>query len=173
MQLYLMRHGLAGNSATWQDDDRLRPLTAKGERRMHAAATGLKALNPAVDILLTSPLVRARQTAEIVGEALNLAVEEQKALAPGFGLAQLAGLLSMYGDARGLMLFGHEPDFSALIGRLIAARGDAQVMMKKGSCCALDVPDESSTNDVVARRLAGSATLVWLMTARQLARIAG
>ena len=71
------------------------------------------------------------------------------------------------------MFFGHEPDFSNLIARLIAPRGDARIMMKKGACCALDLPNESATNDVVAKQLAGSATLVWLMTARQLARIAG
>jgi phosphohistidine phosphatase len=173
MRLYLMRHGPAGNSATWQGDDSLRPLTEKGMHRMRAAANGLKILNPAADILLTSPLARARQTADIVGETLNMTAIEQMALAPGFGLAQLAGLLTIYTDARGLMLFGHEPDFSNLIARLIAPRGDARIMMKKGACCALDLPNESSTNDVVARQLAGSATLVWLMTARQLARIAG
>src|SRR5580765_5134354 len=75
MRIYLMRHGPAGNRDTWTDDDSLRPLTEKGERRTRAAADGLKRLNPAIDVLLTSPLVRARQTAEIVGEALNLAVE--------------------------------------------------------------------------------------------------
>ena len=133
---------------------------------MQAAAAGLKALDPTLDTLLTSPLVRARQTAEIVGNVSNLTVEEQVALSPGFGLAQLAGLLTIFTEARGLMLFGHEPDFSTLVGRLIVARGDAQIMMKKGACCALDLPDESPDPDIAAKQLAGSATLLWLMTAR-------
>lgn len=171
MRLYLMRHGPAGNRDTWTGDDNLRPLTEKGERRMHAAAEGLKLLSPVVDTLLTSPLVRARQTAEIIGETLHLPVEEQAALSPGFGLAHLAGLLTIYTEARGLMLFGHEPDFSILIGKLIASRGDAQVVMKKGACCAIDLPDETPTADLAAKQLAGNATLLWLMTARQLARI--
>ncbi|MGE5333592.1 MAG: phosphohistidine phosphatase SixA [Nitrososphaerota archaeon] len=182
MRIYLMRHGLAGNRDAWQGDDRLRPLTDKGERRIYAAADGLKALDLDVDALLTSPLVRARQTADIVGEALNLRVEEYEALAPGFGLEQLATLLTTYSTARGLMLFGHEPDFSHVIGQLIAPGGDAQILMKKGACCALDlpeIPDASVSREAAAapeqhasRRLTGRATLLWLMTARQLARIA-
>lgn len=172
MRLYLMRHGPADNRETWTDDDSLRSLTEKGMQRMRKAAAGLKALDPAIDTLLTSPLVRARQTAEIIGETLNLPFEEQPALSPGFGLAHLAGLLTIYTDARGLMLFGHEPDFSLLVGRLISTRGDAQVSMKKGACCALDLPDETPAAEIAAKRLAGNARLLWLMTARQLARIA-
>jgi phosphohistidine phosphatase len=173
MRIYLMRHGLAGDSATWQGDDRLRPLTEKGERRVQAAVQGLQQLHLQVDTLLTSPLTRARQTADIVGGVLNLKVEENNGLEPGFGLAQLAGILTVYTEARGLMLFGHEPDFSTVISKLIARHGDAHVMMKKGACCALDLPDETPSADLVARQLAGSATLLWLMTARQLGRIAG
>lgn len=182
MRIYLMRHGLAGNRDAWQGDDRLRPLTDKCERRIYAAADGLKALDLAVDKLLTSPLVRARQTAEIVGEVLNLRIEEHEALSPGFDLEQLASLLTSYSTARGLMLFGHEPDFSHVIGQLIAPGGDAQVLMKKGACCALDIPefpDASASRDAAATpaqhaagHLTGHATLLWLMTARHLARIA-
>ena len=87
----------------------------------------------------------------------------QEALAPGFGLTELASLLANHTDAQGVMLFGHEPDFSAVIGQLIATPDAAQVEMKKGACCALDLPDPA------AAQLAGSATLLWLMTPRQLA----
>lgn len=163
MRLYLMRHGPAGNSETWQGDDRLRPLTGKGQQKVRAAAEGVKRLDPGVDLLVTSPLVRARQTADIVAKALHLDVEEQEALAPGFGLEQLASLLATYPDAQGMMLFGHEPDFSGVIGQLIAAPHPAQVEMKKGACCALDLPEPAT------EQLAGSATLLWLMTPRQLA----
>ncbi len=172
MRLYLLRHGPAGNRDNWTADDYLRPLTQKGEHTMHAAAAGLKALDPTLDTLLTSPLVRARQTAEIVGEVFHLQVNEHEALSPGFGLAQLAGLLTIFTEARGLMLVGHEPDFSTLIGRLIVPRGEAQVILKKGACCALDLPDETPDQDHAAKQLAGSATLLWLMTARQLGMIA-
>jgi phosphohistidine phosphatase len=163
MRLYLMRHGPAGDSESWQGDDRLRPLTGKGQQKVRAAADGLKRLDPGVDALVSSPLVRARQTADIVAKALRLTVEEQEALAPGFGLTELASLLASHRDAQGLMLFGHEPDFSAVIGQLIAAPDAAHVDMKKGACCALDLPDPA------AAQLAGSATLLWLMTPRQLA----
>lgn len=165
MRLYLMRHGPAGNSETWQGDDRLRPLTGKGQQKVRAAAEGLKQLDPGVDLLLSSPLVRARQTADIVARALHLDVEEQEALAPGFGLEQLASLLASHPDAQGMMLFGHEPDFSGVIGQLIAESHPAQVEMKKGACCALDLPDPATEH------LAGSATLLWLMSPRQLALI--
>ena len=163
MRLYLMRHGPAGDSESWQGDDRLRPLTGKGQQKVRAAADGLKRLDPGVDVLVSSPLVRARQTADIVAKALHLTVAEQEALAPGFGLTELASLLANHTDAQGVMLFGHEPDFSAVIGQLIATPDAAQVEMKKGACCALDLPDPA------AAQLAGSATLLWLMTPRQLA----
>ena len=163
MRLYLMRHGPAGDSESWQGDDRLRPLTGKGQQKVRAAADGLKRLDPGVDVLVSSPLVRARQTADIVAKALHLTVEEQEALAPGFGLTELASLLANHTDAQEVMLFGHEPDFSAVIGQLIATPDAAQVEMKKGACCALDLPDPA------AAQLAGSATLLWLMTPRQLA----
>ncbi len=172
MRLYLLRHGPAGSRDTWQGDDALRPLTEKGARRMREAAAGMKRLGLAVDTVATSPLARARQTADIVADTLHLPVEEQKGLSPGFGLAQLAGLLTIYTEASGLMLVGHEPDFSALIGRLIVSRGEAQVMLKKGACCALDLPDETPDPDHDAKQLAGSATLLWLLTARQLGLLA-
>lgn len=171
MRLYLMRHGLAGSRETWEGNDALRPLTKKGQQRTRAAANGLRLLGPGIDTLVTSPLARARQTAEIVGHALHLPVLEQVALSPGFGVEQLASLFTTYHEARGLMLVGHEPDFSSLIGELIAPQGDAQVMLKKGACCALDLPDDDAHRDT--GQLVGCATLVWLMTARQLGRIAG
>lgn len=173
MRIYLVRHGPAGNREEWHGDDALRPLTEKGKQKTRAAAEGLKLLGLGVDTLVTSPLVRAKQTADIVGNVLHLRVTEDGTLSPGFGMAQLVGLLSTHTDARELMLVGHEPDFSELIGQLIAPQSEASVMLKKGACCALELPDETSTQQRDAEHLAGSATLLWLMTARQLGRISG
>ena len=169
MQFYFLRHGKAADRDEWTGNDADRPLTDEGRAEMRATARGLHALDLRLDALLSSPLVRARQTAEIVAEELGIAVTETPLLAPDCDRSQLAEALKPYRKATSVMLVGHEPDFSTLIGVLIARLGAVAVVeMKKGACCRVDVSGNLASGDA----LAGHGTLVWLMTAKQLGRLA-
>jgi len=136
MQLYFVRHGRAEDRDLWPAPDHLRPLTADGINRMQAAAKIMRKLEIAPVTVLTSPLVRARQTAEIVAEALDCGLVETQALAPGFGVSALAELLPAYPDADSLLLVGHEPDFSLTVESLMAG---GRVTVKKGSLIRVDL----------------------------------
>src|SRR5688572_20399354 len=131
MDLYFLRHGIATAPDGWDpehDDDR--PLTDDGIAKSEATGRRLAALGIKLDAVLTSPLARARQTAEIVAQALGLEVVEEPALGPGFAERAAAALVDRHAGARGLMLVGHEPDFSTTISALI---GGGHVLMKKGA----------------------------------------
>ena len=158
MQLFFLRHGRADRSA-WQGDDVQRPLTPQGRARMQQQAQQLNRLGLTVDYVLSSPLVRAVQTAEIVVAALTikhrLVLDDR--LRPGFDLAKLETVLTDHTTAHKLMLVGHEPDFSTVIGRLI---GDGQVICKKGGLARVDLDAPHALR----------GTLVWLLPPRALMR---
>jgi phosphohistidine phosphatase len=169
MHLYFLRHGKAGDRDEWTGSDFDRPLTAAGTDDLRAAALGLRALDVKLDALLSSPLVRAWRTAEIAAAALGLPVTEAPTLAPGCDLDRFAAALKPHRAASALMVVGHEPDFSTLIGLLIARRGaPAAVEMKKGACCRVDISGNLANGDA----LAGRGTLIWLLTVKQLGGLA-
>lgn len=153
MRVYFLRHGKAENRSEWRGDDADRPLTPEGEEAMRREAEALRALDLALDALVSSPLARARKTAEIVAEGLDmggrLAVDDR--LAPGFDLRRLAQLLAGRDPDAAVMVVGHEPDFSETISELI---GGGDVAMKKGGLARVDV----------AVPTAGGGKLVWLLT---------
>ena len=124
--IYLLRHGDAEDG---DGDDAARRLTLKGERQARVAGAALKALGVDLEACLTSPKVRARDTARLACEALGSTVEETDELRGGdFDPAELAA-------GRGeTLLVGHEPDFS----RAIAAVTGARVDLKKGGLAAID-----------------------------------
>jgi phosphohistidine phosphatase len=158
MEIYFLRHGDAGTAAGWKGGDAERPLSKEGTARMEKEAAAIARVRPAVDAILTSPLLRARQTAEIVAKKLRLAdamVLEER-LAPGFGTAELKQILKERRASRGLMVVGHEPDFSRVIAACI---GGGSVECKKGSLARVDMDDISSLTGV----------LVWLLPPRVLA----
>jgi phosphohistidine phosphatase len=142
--IWLLRHGDAEDS---DGNDASRALTAKGERQSRAAGAALAALGIELDACLTSPKVRARQTAELACEPLGIEVSETEALRGGdFDPYELAA-------GRGeVLLVGHEPDFS----RAIQLATGAQVALKKGGLAAFD-----------------DSTLLSLLRPAQLRRIAG
>jgi phosphohistidine phosphatase len=156
MTLYVLRHGRADRSA-WMGMDFERPLTEDGKECMLREADFIAQLDLGLDAILTSPLVRAYQTAEIVAERLNmldlLTVDEQ--LEPGFGPIDLAEILEGYPEADEIMFVGHEPDFSETISYLI---GGGNIVCKKGSLARVDLID--------AGPLAGE--LVWLIPPKAL-----
>jgi phosphohistidine phosphatase len=168
MQLYIVRHGQAVESEAWTGAERDRPLTAEGRDEMRAAARGLRRLGVDVDAVYTSPLGRARATADFMAAALDVSLHELDQLAPGASLDALAHVLSSHPHASALLVVGHEPDLSTMIGQLIGPHGPAHVEMKKGACCRVNVPDTSASSSAA---LQGRGTLAWLLTAKQLARL--
>jgi phosphohistidine phosphatase len=152
MILYFLRHGLAGGREEWQGDDAERPLTKKGLKNMRRQARTLARLNLRLDMIITSPLTRAFQTAEIVARELKMVerLEQDKRLAPGFGRNALEQVLADHPEAKNIMLVGHEPDFSLTSSALT---GGGNVIFKKGGLARVDI--------TATAPLQGS--LVWLL----------
>ncbi|HEV3393411.1 MAG TPA: phosphohistidine phosphatase SixA [Chthoniobacterales bacterium] len=119
MELYFLRHGEA-DWPNWKKPDDERPLTKRGKKEMREVATFLKRLKARPEVIVTSPLPRAAQTAEIAAERLKVKCREDKLLAPGFGRTELERLLKKY-PAENLMIVGHEPDFTETISELTGA----------------------------------------------------
>jgi phosphohistidine phosphatase len=167
MRLYFLRHGRAAEPRDWPGDDFARPLTPQGREELRDVAKGLRRLNLRLDAILTSPVARARETAEIVAAELGLAAEQTPLLALGCGMSELTALVMAHQQDHNVMLVGHEPDLMLMIGRLIAANTRAHVTLAKGACCRVDLPAPESS----AQKLAGTGDLVWLLRAAHLARI--
>ena len=116
MLIYFLRHGEA-DWPDWKKPDDERPLTEKGKKEMHQVGAFLANLSVKPDIVLTSPLPRASQTAEIAAGYVDAKCKEDDSLAPGFGRSELKKLVQKHGGAS-LMVVGHEPDFSETVGKL-------------------------------------------------------
>jgi phosphohistidine phosphatase len=134
MRLYFFRHAIA-HDADEQTPDAERELTKVGIANTERAAQVLQALGVAPDILYSSPLVRARQTADILAPALGVLVDERKEVAPGFGITSLETLLHGLDHGNEVMFVGHEPDLSRTITSLAGGR----VVMKKGGLARVDM----------------------------------
>jgi phosphohistidine phosphatase len=116
MLIYFLRHGEA-DWPDWEKPDDERPLTKRGKKEMHEVATFLKRVKARPDLIVTSPLPRASQTAEIAAEQLKVKCREDKLVAKGFGCQELERLLKKYPE-ESLMIVGHEPDFTHTISQL-------------------------------------------------------
>ena len=163
MNLYLMRHGFAVEPGTpGYDSDGERPLTSKGERRVRRVAEALAKLEISFDLILSSPLVRARQTAQVLLEEAKARQKVQltEHLAPGGSVKDLVELLQgSSGPPEDILLVGHEPDLSLLASLLLTGGDGPTVVFKKGGIAKL----------VSEKLRAGRcATIEWLMTSRQL-----
>ncbi len=137
IRLHLLRHGIAEDAgpATGGRDEPRR-LTAEGIERMQSAARGMVALDLGIDTVLTSPLVRCVQTADIVCARIGATAREDARLRPGMDLDLLEDVLIEHPDARSVLVCGHEPDLSTLAGDLT---GGAALHMRKGALAVLDV----------------------------------
>lgn len=137
-RLYFLRHGRADRMAFTGNDDRLRPLTPEGILRLEAAAAKLAQLEMNCEVILTSPLTRCRQTADIVAPVLGLSGQVKVApeLACGFDLGGLEDLLAQEASCRAALLVGHEPDFSEVVSRLT---GGSHILFKKGGLARVDL----------------------------------
>ncbi len=144
MNLYLMRHGIAiAADDPSASHDNERPLTNKGVKRMRRAARGLRRLKIPFDGILTSPVIRARQTAEIVATALGIEaqLEDISELAPESTVEHLLFGLTRYQEREHLLLVGHEPLLSETMSSLLCGGGGQrlEVAVRKGSICRIEI----------------------------------
>lgn len=166
MELLIVRHAIAleRDRQRWRDDG-ARPLSPAGIKQSRKAAAGLKEFSRAPDRLLTSPLVRARQTAQILTEVAGWPrAEEAPELSPGG--AALA-VLSLLGQKRGKLVavVGHQPELGALLSAcLLGEDGTLAIEMKKNAVACVSFEGSPS---------AGRAVLKWLATPRMLRRLRG
>lgn len=163
MDIYLLRHGDAvelGTAGVKTDFDR--PLTPEGKRTIEHVARALRAMCVRVDLVLTSPLIRAKQTADIVARILD--VEDQLMLAEelivGVSQRKLINKLRGFDPVPGaVLLVGHEPYLSRLVSVLVTGQPDALISIKKGGLCKLTVE---------SLKFGRCAQLEWLLTPTQM-----
>lgn len=155
MKLYFLRHGEA-NWEHWERPDEERPLTKKGRKEVEQIARALKALKVRPQEILTSPLPRAQDTAQIVAQQLDIECVVSPLLAPGFGLHSLRQLLTDLPD-KDLLLVGHEPDFSLALSQVTGG----SVRMAKAGLARVDLENVADLR----------GELVWLVPPKILKEI--
>ena len=164
MILYIIRHAIAEQAG--HADDSQRALTDKGRKKLRKIAKGLKALEKPIDLILTSPYLRATQTAEIMAKALHLEADrivETDHLAPaGFPDKLIDMINETYGEVENIAIIGHEPYLSSLASMLIAGDPDLSLILKKGGICCLSIEK---------LEYARCANLNWLLSPAQLVEI--
>jgi phosphohistidine phosphatase len=161
MQLLIIRHAIAVERGTPGMPDEERPLTPEGEAKFREAAKGLARLVDRPDALLTSPWLRARQTAAIAAAAWGqIELKETAALAGG-SFDEQAAVLDRYPDDATVAVVGHEPWVSELLARLLGSRHDDRVTFKKGGAALVDVPG----------RLADGGSLAWFLPPKVLRKL--
>ncbi len=166
MNLLVIRHGIAEDREEWAqtgESDDERPLTELGRDRMKQNARGLQRVVKEVEVLATSPLTRAVQTAELVAKRYgDLAAVVVEDLIPERPVAALLPWLQGLDDVDTVGVVGHEPHLSMLVSWLLTGRQDSLLDLKKGGACLLEFAQEPA---------AGKAKLLWVLTPKQLRRL--
>ncbi len=141
MNLYLMRHANAGLSKDNPLLDAKRGLIKEGKEQCILMARMMSALKVQVDVIVSSPLKRAMQTAQFVGTELGYEakVETSPALGPDADFAHFQQMLAKYADREGVLVVGHNPNLFKFLGRIITGNGGAGVRMRKGSVARIDM----------------------------------
>ncbi len=167
MDLYILRHAIAEAAPNPPSGgDSRRRLTAEGAEKMQRAAKGIKALELSFDLILSSPYARAKETAEIVAEVLRTPrrLETSALLQPDGNLKEFVEELKRkHGEKKSILLVGHEPGLSRLISTLTSGATQTSIEFKKGALCKLGAE---------SLEYGRCATLEWLLTNRQLRRLA-
>jgi phosphohistidine phosphatase len=137
MRLILLRHGDAEDHATTYEGDFKRRLTPEGIERMRAEAAGMRRLGMTFDVIVTSPLLRARETAEIVAQTLHLPapVMDDRLGSGTFRAGRLQEILADHGQSGKVLLVGHQPDMSEIIHFLTGGMAD----VKRGGMATIDL----------------------------------
>jgi phosphohistidine phosphatase len=161
-ELYLVRHAIAAERGEEWPDDTKRPLTKRGISRFRECVTGLRELEVAVDEVFTSPLVRAKQTADILAAGMDRKppVKILDALAPGHTAKDVMTQLAKAAKRRRIALVGHEPELGALAAHLIGA--NRAIPFKKGGVCRVDVERLTSKR---------AGTLIWFVGPKVLRKL--
>jgi phosphohistidine phosphatase len=141
MILYLMRHANAGLHRENAALDVKRSLLREGKEQCILMARVMNALKVQVDVIVSSPLKRSLQTAQLVGTELGYEakVEISPALDVDASYADFQEMLAHYGDRDGVLAVGHNPNVFQFLGRLIAGKGGAAIRMRKGSVARIDL----------------------------------
>jgi phosphohistidine phosphatase len=160
VKLVLVRHAIAVPSGTADIADDERPLTKRGRKRFGKAARGLARIVPPPDLLLTSPLPRARETAEIAGAAWGGVTPTPEPLLAGGPPARLLATLAAHREKDLVALVGHEPGMSELLARLVGGTAE-RVPFKKGGAALIALDDGRS----------GLGRLVWFLPPRLLRKL--
>jgi phosphohistidine phosphatase len=163
MDLYLLRHAIAvDRDSLWTGRDADRLLTKKGAKEMRRIARAMKDQGWSFDLILSSPFLRARETADIVADVFRQ--YERLMVSPhlkpgGSPEALVKEITGKYGNLKSVLLVGHEPYLSSLIATLVSGRNGVSLTMKKGGLCKV------STDSL---RYGRCATLKWLLGPSQL-----
>jgi phosphohistidine phosphatase len=168
MELFLLRHGIAVERGDLDyQNDAERPLTAEGRRELRQVGVAMRKMKLGIEVILSSPLVRARQTAEIVAAELKL----KKKLAFSDALKHGSSVKTLVTEVNGLkpaaetiLLVGHEPDMGDIISLLVTGRSAAGLSLKKAGLAKLQITTKLSPGRC--------ASLVWLLTPKLMARMA-
>jgi len=165
MNLYIIRHAIAVNEGTAEFEDSQRPLTDKGRKKMRQIARGLHALGVEFDLILSSPYLRAQETAEVLGDVFKMKkkILFSESLLPEAEPEKVIAEINESHTVDSLALVGHEPHLSSLIGLLTSGNVNIDMTLKKGGVCHLSADDLHHEH---------RATLGWLLTPGILMKIA-
>jgi phosphohistidine phosphatase len=162
LELYLIRHGVAAERGEEFPDDSKRPLTSEGIARLRKEAKALEGLGVSFDQILSSPLVRARQTADVFAEELKgkPPIANTDALTPAGSPGAVIQELAKHMRKASIALVGHEPNMGELAAFLIGAK--VPLPFKKGAICRIDF-------SVFPPK--GKGELCWFVTPKMLRKI--
>lgn len=163
MKLLLVRHAAAVPRGTpgVADDDR--PLTPRGKKRFETAAKGLARIVERPDVLLTSPLPRAKATAEIAARAFRRVSPRTEPALARESVAEIIAALQKFSRAATVAVVGHEPTLSSVLAHLLDASAAERLAFRKGGAALVDLPQGPK----------GSGRLVWFIRPRILRALAG
>ena len=134
VELYFLRHADAGDPYAWDGPDEDRPLSHKGERQAERVGKLLRGMDDGPDAVISSPKLRAFQTARIVASEIGMEVVISDRLGDGIDVGSLGDLLDEAGSPSRPLLVGHDPDFTATVSALV----DAQVVVRKAALVRID-----------------------------------
>jgi len=168
MNLLVIRHAIAEDAKQFAKtgaDDGERPLTSRGRRRMRSGARGLRRVAPEVDLIATSPLARAEQTADIVVAIYkNLKVVKLNHLAPESSVQSLLKWLQERKHDSTVALVGHEPQLGVFVSWMLTGLQESFVRLKKGGACLIELKEQVRP---------GRARLLWSLAPAQLRLLGG
>lgn len=165
MKLYLMRHAIAVPRDTpGYSKDAERPLTLDGREKLYAVCQSLKKLELDWELILSSPYLRAKQTAQVMAEVFGMPnlVKESFVLTPRHSTKELLAAIQDMPPMKSLLLVGHEPALSMHLSNLLAGHDRCRFDFKKAGVVALEFEGAPQT---------GKAKLLWMMTPAQMMRL--